>query len=769
VRSISLGRHLRNTTAHRVEVADLDELARVLAQHRGAESWWSPHVWTGDRRRAEAWEGAAYVALDLDHADAHDKHSAPAAELAAALALAIEQRDLACSAWHRTPRGARILYALDEPCTDAELYRAAVDGARAEVGRVLRDLGLAAETGRAGFYVDDAALDLARLLWSPRALVPGEPAQRDAEVHVVGATWAIEALAEMAPAPLATAGVDPWVAEAPSVPQDRTTAAPATLDASEEVRLLSALAWLDPVEYGQWLAVGMAIHDASGASELGFSLWSRWSLARRELYDAAETARKWKSFHVDHARPITLGSIYKLAEARGWRPRADAPLPAAIEPAFVDDAEMPERWLAERPPARRWLVRHPDDAGAIPLGRAGALAGEGGIGKSWCVTSLAVAVATGRRWLRHFRVDSAAPRGVLLALAEENEEECWRRIWHCADELGLSDHERELVRAHVHVYPLAGRDVALLALVDRDKVEETVHLRSLRDRLARGGPWGLVVLDPLARFAGVDAEASNLLATRLVQAVEGLAESPGEPTVLVVAHSSKLARRGGTVDARGVTALTDGLRWAFGLAAVEGSTDAVELVPLKSNYASQRGPLVLRRHDHGVLVVETEDEARERTSTTQTAVQKRRAQKDAQEAELHRRRVARVVEVVTSKPGVLTEELIALVGAKDRECRRAIAEAIATGQVAMRLGARGAHFHYPPNFQSTAAAPQTPLAGGGARLASLVAPRGAPGGPGRSWAVDDAEPTEEGSGELRLYSDEVPEMLDARAAQEVRA
>jgi hypothetical protein len=164
-----------------VTCADLSALAQELAAHRGRDAWWSPHVWTGNHRRAASWAGADVVALDIDHADEHAEHAVPSSALADALRLAIEQHELPRSAWHATPRGARIILALGERATDAARYSRAVHGAAALVDRRLGELGLAPGKGSAGFHTDHSALDLARMFFTPNAFVDG--VARAAEVR----------------------------------------------------------------------------------------------------------------------------------------------------------------------------------------------------------------------------------------------------------------------------------------------------------------------------------------------------------------------------------------------------------------------------------------------------------------------------------------------------------------------------------------------------------------------------------------------------------
>lgn len=344
---------------------------------------------------------------------------------------------------------------------------------------------------------------------------------------------------------------------------------------------------------------------------------------------------------------------------------APGPPPTAVGAVW---APLDVGLLSTKPPARRWLLRHPSRDGApcapgagdgmLPLGKVGLLSSEGGGGKTNALLGLAVAVATGRRWFDHFDVDHGARRGrVLLGLAQEDAEEIHRRLYTAAEAFKLTPAEREHVAAQIVALPLAGRPVALVQYggYDGRTVVDSAELRELRSRLeGDAGPdgWSCVVLDPLARWAGVEVEADNSIATRFIQALETLTSVPGRPTVLVAHHSSKIARRTGSVDSRGVTALTDGVRWASTLRAERGD---VFFVQSKSNYSiPMPDELALVRGPGGLLRVPNADEAGRREAAAEAreldrATERDRA-RDARRAVRLAEHVERVVAAATDQP-----------------------------------------------------------------------------------------------------------------------
>lgn len=269
--------------------------------------------------------------------------------------------------------------------------------------------------------------------------------------------------------------------------------------------------------------------------------------------------------------------------------------------------------IAEAPPARDWLLKCGDD-GALPLGKAGVLAAGGGTGKTMALVQLALAVATGGFWLDAFRVTT--PGNVLIALAEEDMEEVQRRFYRAASLEGLDRDKRAEAARRIVALPLAGNPVALTCKDKGGNTTVSPFLAELR-RCLDDREWSLIILDPLARWAGDDAEVDNAAATRFVQAVESLVRSPGKPTVLVAHHSSKASVKEREADVRGASGIVDGFRWAAVLDALEGADGAgkpvhgVRLRLQKSNYTKRFGDVFLVRTEEGGALRKASDAERE--------------------------------------------------------------------------------------------------------------------------------------------------------------
>jgi RecA-family ATPase len=194
-----------------------------------------------------------------------------------------------------------------------------------------------------------------------------------------------------------------------------------------------------------------------------------------------------------------------------------------------------------------------------------------------------------------------------------------------------------------------------LALDDNGNLQDTPFALELRDYLATAG-FRLVVIDPLSRFAGPEAEIDNAAATRFIQALEATVTASGA-TVLNAHHTNKLSRvRGGRVEApsgRGSSALVDGARWQCSLAVERLKFDDAEAQErlgvvvtwdvTKSNYAAKPDPITLRQdpHNGGVLVPTDEtdmrliEQARQNATRSPKAVQREaeRGQASAERSE----------------------------------------------------------------------------------------------------------------------------------------
>lgn len=300
-------------------------------------------------------------------------------------------------------------------------------------------------------------------------------------------------------------------------------------------------------------------------------------------------------------------------------PRVEAPTPPILAGwrklselgAVFDEALPPRRWLLKR-----------DGNGVLPLGKLGIFAAAGGAGKTMACIQLALAVATGCQWLGAFVVPLEGVGRVLLALGEEDADEVRRRMYNAARAMKLTEGEKAQALKHIVVLPLAGTHVALTQSEEKGASIETDAAKALHERMtSEGNDWRLVIFDPLARFAGADAEKDNAAATRFIEMAESFCKLPGSPSVLVVHHSAQHARGSGPSQtdanrdasqvARGATAITDGARWVASLDTEYTTIEAEQLKRLaafrviKSNYAEpMREPLMLRRQfDHGGALV----------------------------------------------------------------------------------------------------------------------------------------------------------------------
>jgi hypothetical protein len=165
----------------------VEDLQRVLAEAPSSlEAWWSPCLWTNDRRASLAWEVASCCVVDLNYIDAAGVHVAAQGEQLERL-IFLAATSLDASLWHRTPRGARIITVLNDPEIDPALWMQACEGMGIQIKTWLgeNDLSCDRAVGRAGYETSSSESDLlmSRFLYTPKSLVAG--IQREASVEVV--------------------------------------------------------------------------------------------------------------------------------------------------------------------------------------------------------------------------------------------------------------------------------------------------------------------------------------------------------------------------------------------------------------------------------------------------------------------------------------------------------------------------------------------------------------------------------------------------------
>lgn len=82
--------------------------------------------------------------------------------------------------------------------------------------------------------------------------------------------------------------------------------------------LMDALEAIDPcgLSYEDWCAVGMALHAEGYPSQV----WRDWSMRDSARFNARDFETKWKGFGHAAGRPVTGGTIVKMARDAGWSP-----------------------------------------------------------------------------------------------------------------------------------------------------------------------------------------------------------------------------------------------------------------------------------------------------------------------------------------------------------------------------------------------------------------------------------------------------------------
>lgn len=248
---------------------------------------------------------------------------------------------------------------------------------------------------------------------------------------------------------------------------------------------------------------------------------------------------------------------------------------------------------------------------------------------------LAVAVATGSAWLGTYVADK--PARTLAIFGEEQTDECHRRAWRA----------RSAMRAPIPaegtivVMPLFGVDCAMIATSPSGDTSTTDFHAWLRSYIERE-KFDLVLVDPLSRVGGRDVERDNFAATKFVQSLEALAETGA--TVVCAHHSPQWARARGidasATHARGVTALTDGVRWVMTMMVErlnsedEHLREIVTATVTKSNYSFRGEPVDLRRDaEYGGALVPCDKTDLELVAEARTGVAAKRQRTDQRESE----------------------------------------------------------------------------------------------------------------------------------------
>lgn len=94
-----------------------------------------------------------------------------------------------------------------------------------------------------------------------------------------------------------------------------------------DIEVLTKLKWvLDDINpdrgYDDWTRCGMAIFHETGGSDDGLNLFDTWSRNGQKYEGRREIEAKWRSFRSGRGRPVTIGTLIKMANDQPFAPCA---------------------------------------------------------------------------------------------------------------------------------------------------------------------------------------------------------------------------------------------------------------------------------------------------------------------------------------------------------------------------------------------------------------------------------------------------------------
>lgn len=306
-----------------------------------------------------------------------------------------------------------------------------------------------------------------------------------------------------------------------------------------------------------------------------------------------------------------------LEWAEGMEKTLSSQKPVSFQMKFI--SEQPVNFLLEEAPKMPRLINHMEGScvkAFIRKGIVGMLVGSGGVGKTHALAQLAISITTGIPWLGKYPVERTGY--VFMGMGENSEEDIHRLLRKTVKKLFQEQtsffDKNPLLEAskRLAVASFNGSDSSFIYKGKPTQSYELL-LHELKEKEPKEG-WSCIILDPISRFLGADAETDNASATRFIALLEKLTlELEGHPTVLFGHHMSKNAQAARNTDqgaARGSSAITDGVRWQANLEKVRKTLNAEEeeyeldqiiLRGVKSNFTAILPSLRLKKDEDGIL------------------------------------------------------------------------------------------------------------------------------------------------------------------------
>ncbi len=265
-----------------------------------------------------------------------------------------------------------------------------------------------------------------------------------------------------------------------------------------------------------WVQVGQAINNELPGAD-GFALWDAWS-QQSSKYDPQDQLRVWRSFKPRGLAGVGLNTVFKMAQAEGWK-NAGPAVGAALESSREG---LPLVFSEEITQAAIRIDQLVEDV--ITQGGLSVMYGESNSGKSFMACDMSCHIGTGRDWLGKRTVP-----GAVLYVAGEGAESiklrvlAWRQLHDAAPAVAIVPVAVNLLDARADLSRLGDACEAVKA-----------HY---------GMPVAMVVIDTLARaFGGGNENASEDMGAVITHA-DKLREQTGAH-VMFVHHSGKDAAKG---------------------------------------------------------------------------------------------------------------------------------------------------------------------------------------------------------------------------------
>jgi len=291
---------------------------------------------------------------------------------------------------------------------------------------------------------------------------------------------------------------------------------------------------------------------------------------------------------------------------------------------FIKDKTV-DYW--EVPPIKPSLLKYENQT-FLHKGIVAELAGFGGVGKTHFISQLAISIVTGTKFLDTY--DITNPGYVAVFVGEGDEADMQRSIYKAINLLKNKHNkiDEEIVNKNVKdklsIRSVRGRDATLI-----ESRKRTEFYNNLLEQLIKNQPkegWAMIILDPISRFLGADAENDNAAATAFIALLENLTlELKGEPTIFFTHHMAKSAQNKSQTDSndsRGSSAIPAGARWQANLVRVadpilkkteEDNEYLFKIV--KTNYTKEF-ELTLIKNDEGSLVAANKKDFEDKDNKT---------------------------------------------------------------------------------------------------------------------------------------------------------